>query len=152
MARFFKRVLYRSAAPIVTSVTKGGSYPNYTVSGWTPLPGSVEVATMQPAADKETPADGGSTNAVHGEQLPTEITITDFSKSDYNTLRALNNTKQDIMFLDPDQEDTAFVAHGVRLYVKLDVQTAGVPKIMISGLRKYATSLATSPFQMIDVT
>lgn len=152
MAKYFKRIFYRTASTVITAATKDGSYPNFTVSGWTPLPGSVEVATMQPDAEIETPADGGSTDTVHAEQLPTEITITDVSAAEFNTLRSLNGEKMDILFMDPDQPEVCYAAHGVRLYVKPVIESAAVMKVVISGLRRYGTQISTSPFQMVAVT
>lgn len=153
MAHYFKRIMHRNAGPVVTTtLSKGGTYPDYTISGWTPLQGSVETATMQPAAEIETPSDGGSSNIVHAEQLPTEVTLTDLTKAEYDTLRALNGAKKDILFMDPDQPDLVYIAHGVRLYVKPDIQSAAVMKVTVSGLRKYSTSLNHSPMQLVTVS
>ncbi|MDD3535366.1 MAG: hypothetical protein PHC50_04385 [Candidatus Cloacimonetes bacterium] len=149
--RYFKRVFYRTAGSIITTATKGGTYPDYTLSGWTPLPGNVVAALANPDKDKEEPADGGSTDRVVSEKVLSEITVTDFDATDFATIRGLMNQKLDIMLLDPDNPGIGFAAFGVRVYPKPEFQSAETPKIVITGERRHGADIATKPFQLVTV-
>lgn len=151
-AKYFKRVLYRSSAAIVSSLTKTGTYPDYTIAGWTPLVGNVIAAAHTPDKEKEENADGGSTMQVVAEKVATEITISDFTTAEYATVRALKNKKLDILFLDPDQPDLAYAVFGVRVYPKPEFAAGETPKIVISGERKYGSSLSTEPMQLVVIS
>lgn len=150
--RYFKRVFYRTAASIITTATKGGAYPNFTISGWTVLPGNVVGATINPDAEKDEAADGGSTNRVVAEKSVCEITISEFTTAEFNTLRGLQNQKLDILIMDPDQPAVCMAVFGVRVKVKPEFQTTETPKLIISGERKYGADIATQPFQLVQVS
>ena len=151
-AKFFKNVYYRESGAIVSTLTKGGTYPDYTFNGFTKLPGSVDAATMIPEPAVETPADGAATNRVDAEKVPVEITVSDLTSGEIATLRGLINEKLDIVFIDPDQPSVAFAAFGVRVYVKPDISAGAAPKLVISGARSYGMGVATLPLQFITVS
>ena len=152
MVKYFKRVFYREAGAIITTATKGGSYPDYTISGWTAFPGNVVAAVLMPDKEVEEDADGGSSMMVVAEKVNVEITLSDFSAAEYATIRGLKNDKLDILFMDPDQPEECYGAFGVRVYPKPDFQAKASPKIVITGQRNYSSSLATEPLQLITVS
>lgn len=151
--KYFYRVFYRSATTIITSATKGGSYPDYTISGWTPIPGlAAEVAKMSPDIDGEEPL-GDGTQLATGEKIPLEVKIVGFTSANYATIRgAFVNTKVDLLLMDPDQFSTSYAAFGVRLFPKLTVEGGAEPAIVLAGERKYGAGVSTLPFQMVTVT
>jgi hypothetical protein len=152
MVKYFKRVFWRDAAAIITSATKGGTYPDYTVSGWTPVPGNVVAAALIPDKEVEEEADGGSSMMVVAEKVSVEVTISDFSTAEYATLRALKNEKLDILLMDPDQPEESYAAFGVRVYPKPDFSSKASPKIVLTGQRNYSSSLTTEPLQLVTIS
>ena len=152
MVKYFKRVFYRDAAAIITSATKGGSYPDYTISGWTPFPGNVVAAVLMPDKEVEEDADGGSSMMVVAEKVNVEITISSFSAAEYATIRGLKNDKLDILMMDPDQPEVSHAAFGVRVYPKPDFQSKASPKIVLTGQRNYSSSLSTEPLQLVTIS
>ncbi len=153
--KFFYKVYYRTAGTIVTALTKGGTYPEYTFSGWTALPGlAAEAAKLSPDVDGVEPLGDGSEYAT-GEKVLGEVKIVGFTAANYGTIRtALLNVKVDLLLVDPDQYTTAYAAFGVRLYPGLTLEGGGEPAITLKGERKYGAGLtaASVPFQMITVT
>jgi hypothetical protein len=151
--KYFSLVFYRTAAAVVTSLTKGGTYPNFTFSGWTLIPGAIadKTKTGLDADVKETMGDG--TEMVRSEQVPVEVIIKDFTGANFSAIRsALINQKLDFLLLDPDQPATAYAAFGVRAYPKLDIASNEEPSITVSGTRKIGAAATNTPFQHITVT
>lgn len=141
--RHFDRIFYRNAAALITTATKGGIYPAYTISGWTPLVGEVAAgAKIGLDADVKDPM-GDGTERTSGEKIPVEITVKNFSAADYATIRtAFLNKNVDVLFMDTNQPDVCYVAHGVKLYPKLDATSGAEEMIQIAGERKCGSGLA----------
>jgi hypothetical protein len=152
MVKYFKRVFYREADEIITSATKGGTYPDYTITGWTPVTGNVVAAVLMPDKEVEEDADGGSSMMVVAEKVNVEVTISDFSAAEYATLRGLKNDKLDILLMDPDQPEVSHAAFGVRVYPKPDFSSKASPKIVLTGQRNYSSSLTTEPLQLVTIS
>lgn len=153
MKRYFNKVFYRASAAIITSATKGGTYPDFTFSGWTLLPGGMAELKTGLDKDGEEPIDGGQATYISGEKSPVEIKINNFSAANYATIRsAFLNTKMDVMLVDSDQVDVAYGTFGVRLYPKPDFVSAAEPSITLAGERKFGSGVATLPFQLIAVS
>lgn len=151
--QYFKLVFYRAAAAVVSTLTKGGSYPNYTFSGWTLLPGAVaDKAKLGLEADGKDPM-GDGTERVSGEKLPLEIPIREFSGANYSTIRsAFLNQKVDVLFVDPEQPEVAFGAFGVRAYPAINITGGEDPVITLQGERKTGAAISGTPFQIITVS
>lgn len=153
--KYFYRVFYRAQGAIVATLTKGGSYPAWTFSGWTLLPGlTAEAAKMSPDVDGDEGLGDGTTLAT-GEKVPIEVKIVGLAAGDYGTIRsALLNTKVDLLLVDPDQPSPSYAAFGVRLYPTLEVTGGGEPAVIIKGERKYGAGLTGTavPFQIITVS
>ena len=150
--KYYKRVFYRASSTIVTTLTKGGTYPDYTINGWTPLPGNVQAAVMNLDKEVEDPADGGASMNVNAEKVVNEITIDGFTAAEYATIRGLKNDKLDILFMDPDQPEESYAVFGVRVYPKPEFTAGAVAKMIISGERKFGSSISTEPMQIITVS
>jgi hypothetical protein len=151
--KFFNRIYYRAAGTIVTTLTKGGTYPAYTFSGWTLLVGEMEGAKMSIEDDGKAKVDGGATEYVPGEKIPIEIMVTNFTAANLATIRsAFKNVKLDVLLVDSDQPDVAYAAFGVRLYPKVDFPSGEDEKIILSGERKFGSGVSTAPFQTITVS
>jgi hypothetical protein len=152
MSRLYvKNVYYRAATTPITTIARGGTYPNYTFSGFTQLVGAIDAGAKL-GIDPENEDRGDGTQATVGESIPVEIPIKDFTVANVTTIRsAFINTKLDIMVLDPDQPDVAYVAHGVVLYPKIEATGGEVPKLTLTGTRKSGV-LATSLFQPVTIT
>jgi len=153
MKVFLSKVYYRTRAAIDASLTKGGTYPNYTFSGYTALVGTVAALKLPNQGDGEEPSDGGATTYASGMQVPVELTVAEFSVANYNTLKsALHNQLVDIIAIDPDQPTVAYGVYGVRLTVGIEVESGAEPKIIIKGTRKYAGGATTPPWSMLTVS
>jgi len=141
--KHFDRIFYRNAAALITAATKGGTYPAYTISGWIPLVGSVAAgAKIGLDADAKDPM-GDGTELTVGEKIPVEITVKDFTAANYATIRAaFLNKNVDVLFMDTNQPDVCYAAHGVKLYPKFDGTGGAEPMIVIAGERKCGSGLA----------
>lgn len=141
--RFLSLIFYRAAGALITSANKGGSYPNYTFSGWTQLVGAVADKAKIGIQDDGKDPMGDGTEKVSGEKIPVEIMIKEFTNANYATLRsAFLNIKVDILMLDPEQPSVGYVAHGLVLYPKLDTTGGEEPVITLSGERKCGAGLS----------
>jgi len=151
--QYFKNVYHRTAAAVVSTLTKGGSYPDYTFSGWTALVGAVaDKAKLGLEPDGKDPM-GDGTERVSGEQVPVEIGIKDFTGANYGTIRsAFLNAKVDVLFYDPEQPTVAFAAFGVRAYPQLNITSGEDPVITLGGTRKAGAGITGTPFQIIAVS
>jgi hypothetical protein len=151
--QYFKNVYYRMAAAVVSTLTKGGSYPDYTFSGWTALVGAVaDKAKLGLEADGKDPM-GDGTERVSGEKIPLEIPLREFTGANYATIRsAFLNQKVDVLFLDPEQPTVAFAAFGVRAYPAINITGGEDPVITLQGERKTGAAISGTPFQIIAVS
>ena len=153
MKKFFNKVYYRAAAAIITTATKGGTYPDYTFSGWTLLVGGMAELKTGIEPDGDEPIDGGSSTYTSGEKSPVEITVNNFTAANFATIRsAFLNVKVDVLLVDSDQPDVGYAVFGVRLHPGLDTTSAAEPKIMLKGERKYGAGVTTLPFQMVAIS
>jgi hypothetical protein len=153
MKKFFNKVYYRVAAAIITTAAKGGSYPDYTFSGWTLLVGGVAEAKTGIEPDGDEPIDGGATIFTSGEKSPLEISVIDFSAANYATIRsAFLNQKVDVLLVDSDQPAVGYAVHGIRLHPALDTTSGAEPKIVLKGERKYGAGVTTPPFQLVAIS
>lgn len=145
-------VYYRAAGAIATTLTKGGTYPDYTIANWTRLVGKVLLVGNfggMEADGQDELADG--TQLTQGEKSVASIEVTDFSAAEAGTIRtAFLNTKVDVLVMDPDQPALGMALFGVRLYPKRENPIGGAPKITISGERKFGAAVAALP--VTDVT
>lgn len=150
---YFNRVFYRTAAAVTYTAVKGGSYPDYTLTGWTPIVGGIAdkgKVGLGPEA-KEVMGDG--TERTSGEQADVEIIVKEFTSADYSALRAaLINKKVDVLFMDADQPDTCYAAFGVRVYPKIEIVGGEDPAITIAGTRKVGAGVVNTPFTPVTVT
>ncbi len=151
--QYFKNVYYRAASTVVSTLTKGGSYPDYTFSGWTALVGAVaDKAKLGLEPDGKDPM-GDGTERVSGEKVPVEIGIREFTGANYATIRAaFLNTKVDVLFYDPEQPTVAFAAFGVRAYPGINITGGEDPVITLQGERKTGAGITGTPFQIIAVS
>lgn len=150
---FFNRIFYRAAAAITTTATKGGTYPDYTVTDWTPIVGGIadKGKVGLDAESKEVMGDG--TELTSAEKANVEIIVKNFTAANYATLRsALINTKLDFLFMDADQPDTCYAAFGVRAYPKIDITGGEEPVITIAGERKVGAGVTNTPFTPVTVS
>lgn len=153
MKMYFKNVYYRAASTIATTLTKGGTYPDYTFSGLTRLVGGMATLKTGVEPDGEEPQDGGATTYVSGEKSPVEIVVNNFSAANYATIRAaFKNVKVDVFLYDPDQPAVAYGIFGTCLYPASEFGSGEEPKITIKGERKYGSGVKPEPFQVITVS
>lgn len=153
MKRYFNKIYYRNANAVVTSLTKGGTYPDYTFTGFTSLVGGQAGATVSIEGDGEEPCEGGTTVYTSGEKAPLEITVNNFTAAEYATIRnAFLNVKVDIMLFDSDQPTVGYAVFGTRVHPSLKLVGGEEPKIVISGDRKFGSGLTTPPFQLVAIT
>jgi hypothetical protein len=153
MKKYFNKVFYRTASSIITTLTKGGSYPDWTFSGWTLLVGAQGSIKTGIEADGEEGVDGGATTYISGQKNPLEIEVKNFSTADYNTIMAaFLNKKVDVLLVDSDQISFGYAVFGTRLHPKLEVVSGEEPKITLSGDRKYGSEITTKPFQIITIS
>lgn len=153
MKRFFNKIYYRAAGTIASTLTKGGTYPDYTFSGWTALVGGMAEAKIGVESDGDEPQDGGATTYVSGQKTPVEITINNFSAANYGTIRtAFMNVKVDVLLVDADQPETGYAVFGTRLAPSLDLTGSAEPKLVLKGERKYGSEVSTLPFQLITIS
>lgn len=74
-----------------------------------------------------------------GEKIDVNVELVDETTAIYNSLRtALINKDVDITFY--KGATTLFVAKGVRVYPKIELAGSNVPKITITGGKKFASS------------
>lgn len=153
MKKFFNKIYYRAAGTIVSTLTKGGTYPDYTIANWTPLVGGIAEAKIGVESDGDEPQDGGATTYTSGQKTPLEITVNNFSAENYATIRAaFINIKVDVLLVDSDQPALGYAIFGTRLAPALDITGNAEPKITLKGERKYGAEVATLPFQLITIS
>jgi hypothetical protein len=153
MKKFYDLIYYRTAASIFSTIAKGGTYPNYTVSGFTLLPGGKAEVKSGVEPDGDALADGGSTTATTGEKAPLEIMVNDFSAANFATIRsAFKNQKVDILLMDSDQPALAVAVFGTRLYPQPDFSSGKEATITLKGDRKYGSGVSNEPFQLVAIT
>lgn len=140
---FFDRIFYRAAATPITTATKGGTYPAYTIANWTPLVGGIAEKAKLGISDDGKDVMGDGTEYAGGEKIPVEINIKNFTAANYGTIRAaFLNTRVDLIFMDTEQPGTSYAAHGVVLYPKLEMSGGEEPMINLTGERKLTAGLA----------
>lgn len=141
--QFFDRIFYRAAGTPITTATKGGTFPEYTIAGWTPLVGAVAEKAKIGISDDGKEVLGNGTEYVGGEKSSVDINVKNFTAANYATLRsAFLNTKVDVLFMDTEQPGTCWAAHGVILYPKIELAGGEEPVINIAGERKVSVGLA----------
>jgi hypothetical protein len=154
MKKNFDLVYYRAAGAPISTATKGGTYPAYTFSGWTPVVGVVAKENTNIGIDKDGVTElGDGTEYVGGEAAPVSVELVGFTGANYATLRgAMINTKLDFMLMDSEQPAVAYAAFGIRAYPKLDLASGEEPKIVVSGSRKAGAGVTNTPFAHVTVS
>lgn len=151
--KFFSNIYYRAAGAIASTLTKGGSYPAYTIAGWTALVGAQSESKVSEEPDGDEAVDGGATTYTSGMKAPLEITVKDFTAANYATIRAaFMNVKVDVLLVDADQPGVGYAVFGTRLSPSTDFTSAAEPKIVLKGERKYGSSVSSAPFQLITIS
>ncbi|HNX38749.1 MAG TPA: hypothetical protein PL124_09670 [Candidatus Cloacimonadota bacterium] len=141
--KYFNLIFYRAAGAVISSATKGGSYPNYTISGWTLVPGGIADKAKIGLADDGKDGMGDGTEYTSGEKEAVEIIVKNFTAANHASIRsAFLNVKVDVLMMDSEQPGTAYVAHGIVLYPKPDINGGEEPMITISGERKVGAGLS----------
>lgn len=141
--RNFNKVFYRAAATPITSATKGGTYPDWTFSGWTLLVGAVAEGAMVGIEQGDKGALGDGSELTEGEKLKLSVVVKNFTAANLATIRAaLLNVKCDFMVIDSEQPNVAYVVHGIRAYPAPDFTSGKEPTITITGERKVGSGLA----------
>jgi hypothetical protein len=143
------KVFYRAAGAALTSLPSiSGTYPTATVAGWIPVPGAIaEKAKFGMDKDVESPM-GDGTTMISGEKGIVEVTIKDYSVTNYAAIRsAFLNEKVDIMAFDNEQRTVAYVVQGVILAPKIDTVSGEEPMIVLSGEKKAGAGITNSPFK-----
>jgi len=75
---------------------------------------------------------------ISGEKIDVNVEVIDEATAKYNSLRGVINTDVDVTFY--KGVDQLFAAKGVRLYPKLELSGSAVPKITITGGKKFGSS------------
>jgi len=148
-AKMLDKVFYRAAGAALASLPAiSGTYPTATVAGWTPMPGAIaEKAKFGMDKDVESPM-GDGTAMISGEKGIVEVTIKDFSVTNYAGIRsAFLNQKVDIMAFDNEQRAVAYVVQGVILHPKMETVSGEEPMIVLSGEKKAGAGISNSPFK-----
>lgn len=150
-SKFLDKIFYRTAGAALSALpTIAGTYPVMTISGWTEIVGaSAEKAKLGIDADQKSGM-GDGTEYVSSEKTAVEITVKNFTKANYDTLRtAFLNNKVDILMLDNEVRTVAYAAQNLRLYPKIDIAGGEEPAIVISGERKAGAGITNAPFVIL---
>jgi len=75
---------------------------------------------------------------ISGEKIDVNVEVIDEATAKYNSLRGVINTDVDVTFY--KGASPLFAAKGVRLYPKLELSGTAVPKITITGGKKFGSS------------
>lgn len=76
---------------------------------------------------------------IHGEKIEVNIEVIDETTAIYNSIRT-NTINKDVDITFYKGATTLFVAKGVRVYPKYEASGSSVPKITITGGKKFAAS------------
>ena len=76
---------------------------------------------------------------IHGEKIEVNIEVIDETTAIYNSIRT-NTINKDVDITFYKGPTTLFVAKGVRVYPKYEASGSSVPKITITGGKKFAAS------------
>lgn len=150
---FFNRIFYRPAAAIISTATKSGDYPDFTVTGWTPVVGGIADKGKVGLDAEAKSGMGDGTERTSSEKASVEIIVKDFTAANYATLRSdLINKKMDFLYMDADQPGLCYAAFGVRVYPKIEIVGGEEPVITITGERKVGAGVVNTPFVPVTVT